>query len=64
MKYLVTIRVTNEFTMEVSAKDEEAAEEKASKEWDKISPLTINHSNLGKFEHADEAFDIEIEEDE
>ena len=67
MKYLVTIRVVNEFTMQVSAKDEEVAEEKAIKEWEKACPngfFEIDHSRLGKLEHTDESFDIEVEEDE
>lgn len=54
MKYLVTIQKTMDYTIEISAKDEESAAEKA---------LDLFETKIDKFEISDEDHEIlEIEE--
>lgn len=67
MKYLVTVRLIHEFTLQVSAKDEEAAEEKAAAAWEKVSRYPIDHlldekSLLEKFEYGGGDTEFEVEE--
>lgn len=62
MKYTVTVRVINEFSIEISSIDEESACDKAQVSWEKISPIEINHQKTGNFEHQEENIEFEAEE--
>ena len=62
MKYLVTVKMTSAFCLEVSAKDEDAAREKAEAAWEKVSLPQIEGNKLGKFEHVEEDIEFDVEE--
>ena len=62
MKFTVTLRVTNEFTIELSAKNEEFAEEKAQKMWHKMDILLIDTEKMGNFQHENEEIEFEVDE--
>jgi len=61
MKYSVLVRVINEFSIVVSAKDPDLAEEKASEAYDKLSIIKLD-SKIGKFEHLAEEIEFYVEE--
>ena len=62
MKFTVTVRVTNEFTIELSAKDEYTAIQKAQESWEKLLVISLDYQNMGKFEHDNEDIEFEAEE--
>jgi hypothetical protein len=61
MKYLATVVVTERWTLEVTAKDEDAACDKLAIAFEKITRPQIDHQKVGKFE-IEEDLVYEIEE--
>jgi hypothetical protein len=61
-KYLATVVVTERWTIEISAKDEDKASEKLEKAFEKINRLSTPPSEMGDFE-VEEEITYEFEEE-